>query len=56
MPGLHVAGDGFELGDLRVRDLLAVPADKDALKRRAMGQMLEQPLEPLPIDNGDFGP
>jgi hypothetical protein len=55
MPGAHLAGDGFELGDLRMGNLFALAADKDALERRTIGQLLEQPLESLAIDNGDLG-
>ena len=32
-----------------------VAADKDALERRTVVQMFEQPLEPLAIDDGDLG-
>ena len=39
-----------------MRDLFGLAADKDALERRAIVQMLEQPLEPLANDMGDLGP
>ncbi len=38
-----------------MRHLPAVAADENALKRRAVVQMLQQPLEPVSINDGDLG-
>jgi len=55
VPGIDVAGNRFKLGDLRMRHMLALAADENALQRRTIVQMLEQPLEPLAIDDRDLG-
>ena len=41
MPVAHIADDGFELDDLRVRDVFGLAADEHPLQRRTILQMLE---------------
>src|SRR6516164_8136647 len=55
MPVADLAKDAFELAHLRMRDLLALAADEDALQRRTILQVFEYSFEPLAIDDGDLG-
>src|SRR5579863_3781990 len=54
MPRIDRADDVLELGDLRMRHLLALAADEDALERRTIVQMLGNPLQPFAIDERDL--
>ena len=56
LPIAHAADNILELRHFRMRDLLLVATDVDALEIRAVRQMLDDALEALGIRERDFGP